>query len=289
MHSIVKYEPYLYLLPAISILCVFLLFPFIWNIYISTHGVSITTILKEWEFVWFDNFIQVLNDPNFHTSIRISIIFVGGSVAFQFLIGLVIASLLNQNIKGKQIMIALIMIPWITSGLIAAFSFKFIFDNSFGIVNYILEYLGFSSVAWLSDPKIVVWSIIIANVWYGTPFTILFLTAGLLSINPSIYESAKVDGASKIKSFFYLTLPMIKSFIIIDIILITIWSINFFEIPLIMTGGNPLFASTPASLYMYRQAFEFGLLSKGSASGIILLSINIVVAFIYIIALKRRG
>lgn len=289
MHSIARYEPYLYLLPAISILCVFLLFPFAWNIYISTHEVSITTILKEWEFVWLDNFIQVLNDPNFHTSIKISIIFVGGSVVFQFLIGLVIASLLNQNIKGKQILIALIMIPWITSGLIAAFSFKFIFDNSFGIINYILEYLGFSSIAWLSDPKIVVWSIIIANVWYGTPFTILFLTAGLLSINPSIYESAKVDGASKIKSFFYLTLPMIRSFIIIDIILITIWSINFFEIPLIMTGGNPLFASTPASLYMYRQAFEFGLLSKGSASGIILLSINIVVAFIYIIALKRRG
>ena len=289
MHSVAKYEPYLYLLPAISILCVFLLFPFIWNIYISTHGVSITTILKEWEFVWFDNFIQVLNDPNFHTSIKISVIFVGGSVAFQFLIGLLISSLLNQNIKGKQILIALIMIPWITSGLSAAFSFKFIFDNSFGIINYILEYLGFSSIAWLSDPNIVVWSIVIANVWYGTPFTILFLTAGLLSINPSIYESAKVDGASKIKSYFYLTLPMIKSFIIIDIILITIWSINFFEIPLIMTGGNPLFASTPASLYMYRQAFEFGLLSKGSASGIILLSINIVVAFIYIIALKRRG
>ena len=288
MRSIARYEPYLYLLPAISILCVFLLFPFVWNIYISTHGVSITTILKEWEFVWLDNFIQVLNDPNFHTSIKISIIFVGGSVAFQFLIGLVIASLLNQNIKGKQILIALIMIPWITSGLIAAFSFKFIFDNSFGIINYILEYLGFSAIAWLSNPKIVIWSIIIANVWYGTPFTILFLTAGLLSINPSIYESAKVDGASKIKSFFYLTLPMIRSFIIIDIILITIWSINFFEIPLIMTGGNPLFASTPASLYMYRQAFEFGLLSKGSASGIILLSINIVVAIIYIIALKRR-
>ena len=289
MHYIAKYEPYLYLLPAISILCVFLLFPFVWNIYISTHGVSITTILKEWEFVGLDNFIQVLNDPNFHTSIKISVIFVGGSVAFQFLIGLLIASLLNQNIKGKQILIALIMIPWITSGLIAAFSFKFIFDNSFGIINYILEYLGFSSIAWLSDPNIVVWSIVIANVWYGTPFTILFLTAGLLSINPSIYESAKVDGASKIKSYFYLTLPMIKSFIIIDIILITIWSINFFEIPLIMTGGNPLFASTPASLYMYRQAFEFGLLSKGSASGIILLSINIVVAIIYIIALKRRG
>lgn len=288
MQYITKYEPYIFLLPAISILFVFLLFPFFWNIYISLHDVSVTTILKEWEFVWLDNFMQVLNDPNFHTSIKISIIFVGGSVVFQFFIGLLISSLLNQISKGKQILVALFMIPWITSGLIAAFSFKFIFDNSFGIINYILEYLGLTAIAWLSDPNMVVWSIIIANVWYGTPFTILFLTAGLLSINQSIYESAKVDGASKIKSFFYLTLPLIKSFIIINVILITIWSINFFEIPLIMTGGNPLFASTPASLYMYRQAFEFGLLSKGSASGIILLLINIVVAFIYIIALRQR-
>jgi ABC-type sugar transport system permease subunit len=288
MQYITKYEPYIFLLPAISILFVFLLFPFFWNIYISLHDVSVTTILKEWEFVWLDNFVEVINDPNFHTSIKISIIFVGGSVVFQFFNGLLISSLLNQISKGKQILVALFMIPWITSGLIAAFSFKFIFDNSFGIINYILEYLGLPAIAWLSDPNMVVWSIIIANIWYGTPFTILFLTAGLLSINQSIYESAKVDGASKIKSFFYLTLPLIKSFIIIDVILITIWSINFFEIPLIMTGGNPLFASTPASLYMYRQAFEFGLLSKGSASGIILLLINIVVAFIYIIALRQR-
>jgi ABC-type sugar transport system permease subunit len=288
MQYITKYEPYIFLLPAISILFVFLLFPFFWNIYISLHDVSVTTILKEWEFVWLDNFMEVINDPNFHTSIKISIIFVGGSVVFQFFIGLLISSLLNQISKGKQILVALFMIPWITSGLITAFSFKFIFDNSFGIINYILEYVGLPAIAWLSDPNMVVWSIIIANVWYGTPFTILFLTAGLLSINQSIYESAKVDGASKIKSFFYLTLPLIKSFIIIDVILITIWSINFFEIPLIMTGGNPLFASTPASLYMYRQAFEFGLLSKGSASGIILLLINIVVAFIYIIALRQR-
>ena len=287
MHSIARYEPYLYLLPAISILCVFLLFPFAWNIYISTHGVSITTILKEWEFVWLDNFIQVLNDPNFHTSIKISIIFVGGSVVFQFLIGLVIASLLNQNIKGKQILIALIMIPWITSGLIAAFSFKFIFDNSFGIINYILEYLGFSAVAWLSDPKIVVWSIIIANVWYGTPFTILFLTAGLLSINPSIYEAAVIDGATKFRSFLRITLPLLKPFIVINLILITMWSVNFFDLQLVMTGGGPLFASTTASLYMYRQAFEFGLLSKGAAAGLILIIINISVAFVYLKLLKR--
>ncbi|MGD9532906.1 MAG: carbohydrate ABC transporter permease [Candidatus Nitrosocosmicus sp.] len=284
-----KTEPYLYLVPALSILFVFLLFPFFWNVYISLHQVSITSILKEWRFSGTDNFVKVLNDPNFHTSVKVSAIFVGSSVTFQFLIGLLISSLLNQNIRGKQLLIAVVMIPWIISGLIAAFSFKFIFDNSFGIINYFFNSIGLHSIPWLSDPNTVIWSIVIANVWYGTPFTILFLTAGLLSVNPSIYESAKIDGASKLKSFFYLTLPLIKPFILLDVVLITIWSINFFEIPLIMTGGNPLFASTPASLYMYRQAFEFGLLSKGSAAGILLLMINIMVAIIYIVALKKRG
>lgn len=289
MMTFSKAEPYLYLVPALSILFVFLLFPFFWNVYISLHQVSITSILKEWRFSGTDNFVQVLNDPNFHTSVKVSAIFVGSSVTFQFLIGLLISSLLNQNIRGKQLLIAVVMIPWITSGLIAAFSFKFIFDNSFGIINYFFNSIGLHSIPWLSDPNTVIWSIVIANVWYGTPFTILFLTAGLLSVNPSIYESAKIDGASKLKSFFYLTLPLIKPFILLDVVLITIWSINFFEIPLIMTGGNPLFASTPASLYMYRQAFEFGLLSKGSAAGILLLMINIMVAIIYIVALKKRG
>lgn len=288
MFSVHRYEPYLFLLPALIVLIVFLLFPFFWNIHISLHDVSRSTILKDWEFVGLDNFVNILNDPNFYTSIKVSIIFVGGSVGFQFLIGLAVSSLLNQNIRGKQIFLAIVIIPWTVSGLIAAFSFKFIFDNSFGFVNYMLGYVNLPQLDWLSDPNVVIWSIVIANVWYGTPFTILFLTAGLLSINPSIYESAKIDGASKIRSFIHITLPMLMPFMIVNLILITVWSINFFEIPLVMTGGNPLFASTPASLYMYRQAFDFGLISEGSSAGIILLLVNLVVAVIYLSALKRR-
>ena len=141
--------------------------------------------------------------------------------------------------------------------------------------------MGLQSVGWLSDPNIVIWSLVIANIWYGTPFTILFLTAGQLSLNPTIYEAAVMDGATKIRSFIHLTLPLLRPFIVINLILITMWSVNFFDIQLIMTGGGPLFASTTASLYMYRQGFEFGLLSKGAAAGIILIVINLsVLSFI---------
>lgn len=287
MAQISKIQPYLFLAPSFAILLAFLIFPLSWNIYIAVHDVSLTTILREWEYVGLDNFVTLFEDPNFYTSLKITLIFVGGSVALQFGVGLLMATVLNQQIRGSGIYRAVLIIPWTISAVIAAFSFKFILDDNFGILNYILNELGFGSVGWLSDPNIVIWSLVIANMWYGTPFTLLFLTAGLLSINPSLYEAARIDGASKMRSFFYITLPLLKPFIIINLVLITMWSVNLFDIQLIMTGGGPLFSSTTASLYMYRQAFEFGLLSKGAAAGIILIVINLIVALFYVRYLRR--
>jgi len=282
-----KAEPYLFLTPAFAILLVFLIFPLFWNIYISFHDVSFITILKNWEYSGWKNFVDLFTDPNFYTSLKITVLFVAGSVALQFGIGMLMAVLLSQKVRAAGVLRAIFIIPWTISAVIAAFSFKFIFDYNFGILNYILQQIGLQPVGWLTDPNIVIWSLVIANMWYGTPFTMLFITAGLLSINPSIYEAAVIDGATKFRSFLRITLPLLKPFIVINLILITMWSVNFFDLQLVMTGGGPLFASTTASLYMYRQAFEFGLLSKGSAAGLILIIINISVAFAYLKLLRR--
>ena len=287
MAQISKLQPYLFLAPSFAILLAFLIFPLSWNIYIALHDVSLTTLLKDWEYVGPENFVTLFNDPNFYTSLKVTLMFVGGSVALQFGVGMLMAIVLNQQIRGSGVYRAILIIPWTISAVIAAFSFKFILDDNFGIMNYILNQMGIESVGWLSDPNIVVWSLVIANMWYGTPFTLLFLTAGLLSINPSLYEAARIDGASKMRSLFHITLPLLKPFIIINLILITMWSVNLFDIQLIMTGGGPLFSSTTASLYMYRQAFEFGLLSKGAAAGIILILINLTVAIVYVKFLRR--
>ena len=282
-----KAEPYLFLTPAFAILLVFLIFPLFWNIYISFHDVSFITILKNWEYSGWKNFIDLFNDPNFYTSLKITVLFVAGSVALQFGIGMLMAVLLSQKVRAAGVLRAIFIIPWTISAVIAAFSFKFIFDYNFGILNYVFHQIGLQPIGWLSDPNMVIWSLVIANMWYGTPFTMLFLTAGLLSINPTIYEAALIDGATKIRTFLHITLPLLKPFIVINLILITMWSVNFFDLQLVLTGGGPLFASTTASLYMYRQAFEFGLLSKGAATGLILISINLAIAFIYIKLLRR--
>ena len=287
MAQISKLQPYLFLAPSFAILLVFLIFPLSWNIYIALHDVSLTTLLKDWEYVGPENFVTLFNDPNFYTSLKVTLMFVGGSVALQFGVGMLMAIVLNQQIRGSGVYRAILIIPWTISAVIAAFSFKFILDDNFGILNYTLNQMGIESVGWLSDPNVVIWSLVIANTWYGTPFTLLFLTAGLLSINPSLYEAARIDGASKMRSLFHITLPLLKPFMIINLILITMWSVNLFDIQLIMTGGGPLFSSTTTSLYMYRQAFEFGLLSKGAAAGIILILINLAVAVIYVKFLRR--
>lgn len=281
-------QPYLLLAPSLLILTVFLLFPLIWNVYLSMHDVSFSTILKNWRFVGLMNFSDLLSDPDFYSSLKVSIMFVGGSVALQFFLGLILAVLLNQQVKGSNTLRALFIIPWTVSAVITGFSFKFIFNDDFGILNYGLEQMGLNPVAWLSDPGVVVWTIVIANMWHGTPFTMLFLTAGLFSINPVVYEAALIDGASKIKSFFHITLPLLKPFIVINTILITMWSVNFFDLILVMTNGGPLFASTTGSLFMYRQAFEFGMLSKGSAVGIFLIVVNLVLAYSYIRLFRRN-
>jgi multiple sugar transport system permease protein len=282
-----KAEPYLFLAPALAILLVFLIFPLFWNIYISLHNVSFITVLRGWEYVGWTNFFDLFKDPNFHTSLKVSLLFVGGSVALQFGMGMLMSVLLNQKVRASGVLRAIFIIPWTISAVIAAFSFKFIFDYNFGILNYVFHQIGLQPIGWLSDPNMVIWSLVIANMWYGIPFTMLFLTAGLLSINPTIYEAALIDGATKIRTFLHITLPLLKPFIVINLILITMWSVNFFDLQLVLTGGGPLFASTTASLYMYRQAFEFGLLSKGAATGLILISINLAIAFIYIKLLRR--
>jgi len=281
-------QPYLLIVPSLAILVAFLLFPLIWNVYLALHDVSLTTILGDWKYVGLKNFASLLQDGDFHTSLYVSLIFVGGSVALQFFIGMIVAVVLNQQIRGSNTFRALFIIPWTVSAVITGFSFKFIFNDSFGIVNYGLGQIGLGPVSWLSDPGTVVWSLIVANMWHGTPFTIIFLTAGLFSINPVVYEAARIDGATKFKSFLYITLPLLRPFVIINLILITMWSVNFFDLILVMTNGGPLFSSTTSSLFMYRQAFEFGLLSKGATVGFILIAMNLVLAYSYMRLLRSQ-
>src|ERR687898_2830137 len=114
---LIKAEPYFSLAPALAILFVFLIFPLFWNTYISLHDVSLTTILREWEYIGGTNFVNLFNDPNFYTSLKVTLMFVGGSVTLQFGMGMLMAIVLNQHTRGSGVYRAILIIPWTISAV----------------------------------------------------------------------------------------------------------------------------------------------------------------------------
>ena len=151
-----------------------------------------------------------------------------------------------------------------------------------------MQRFGFSSINWLGNVNIAIWAVVLANIWYGTPFMMLMFGSALKTIDPTLYEAATVDGATSWRCFRHITFPLLKPFIAINLILATMWGISLFALIWAMTRGGPLNSTTTAALYMYRQAFEFGKISLGSSIGVLLFLIDIIAAFTYMRLLRTE-
>jgi ABC-type sugar transport system permease subunit len=286
--SRVNFTPYMLLMPAFLIIFFLLIFPIMWNVYVAFHDVRLTNLQKAWPATGIQNFIELFQDEYFLESLQVSVRFVGGCVLFQLCFGLLLAAVLNKNLRGKEVFRTLLVLPWLFSAVIVGFSWRWIYNDTFGLLNFGLRLIGMEPQGWLSSPDMAIWSIVLANVWFGTPFSMLFMGSALTTIDKNLYEAATVDGATKVQSFFRITLPLLKPFITTNLILATIWTVNLFDLQLIMTGGGPLYSTTTVSLYMYRRAFQFGHLSDGAAVGLVLLCINVLVALVYIRIMRER-
>lgn len=284
-----KYIPYLLIAPAFLVLLLLMVYPIIWNIYISLHDVTLIKLNRAWEPVGLRNYLKIINDPYFWESMGVTAKFVIGSVVGQLVVGLILALLLNKKFKGSGGFRVIYIIPWLLSDVIVGFTWQWSYHEKFGIVNSLLRKLGIPALDWLGNPEIAIWAIVITNIWFGTPFTMLFLGSALNTIGKELYEAARVDGASKWQQFWYITIPALKPFIATTLILLTMWTVNLFGLQYVTTGGGPLFSTTTLSLYMYKNAFEFGNLSIGSSIGFILLVINIIAAYFYVKLVQREG
>lgn len=263
-------------------------FPIGWNIYLSLHDVRLVNLLREWPYVGFANVSALVHDAQFRGALTTSLAFVLGSAAGQLVLGFAVARLLAQRLPGSGAFRTLCILPWILSAVIAGFSWKWLYHDTFGLLNHLLRAMGLAAQNWLSSPSLALTSVTVANIWFGTPFTVLFQEAALASIDPTLYEAGQVDGASGWKLFRHITAPLLAPFWAINLVLVTMWTVNLFDLLLVMTHGGPLFSTTTASLYMYRSAFEFGLLSRGATVGLALLVINLGAAVVYL-RVSERG
>lgn len=284
-----QFTPYLLILPAILTLLLLFVYPILWNGWLSVHNVTFANFSQAWEFAGLDNYEALIRDTifprKFIDSLVVSAKFVGGSIVGQFVLGLGLAMALNSKIKGRNTFRMLIALPWILSELVVAYIWLYMYQPA-GTINNLLGAFGIEPVRWLGTTQTAIWALVFTNIWFGTPFTMLTMGSALTTINPQLHEAATVDGASRWQDFRYVTWPLIAPFAALNLILITMWTVNLFALPLAMTNGGPVYATTTTSLYMYRHAFEFGNFSVGSSIGVMLFIFNIVGAAIYVRMLR---
>ena len=239
-------------------------------------------------------YVSVLSDPTLYDVIRITAIFVGASIVLQLILGLVVAVAANRarrrRLPGMVLVRSVVLSAWVMPGVVIGIVWAIILnDASYGLANIVLATVGLGSVPWLSTPNTALMSIIIANVWRGTAFSMILQYAGLQTIPDELYEAAEVDGASTLQSFWHITIPQLRPILMINIILITIQTLNTFDMILPLTGGGPGQATEVLALHTYNVIFRQYSLAGGAVLAVIMLLISLVLTVGYQRLLRSEG
>ncbi|WP_127593249.1 carbohydrate ABC transporter permease [Paenibacillus lautus] len=275
---------YIFILPIILFMLVFVLFPIVYNITLSLQDVNVYNFKKEHHFAGFENYASTFKDPVFYTALRNSLVFTVLSLVFQFGIGFALALFFNRKFPGRNLMRSLMLLAWMLPVVITASVFQWMLNGDYGVVNYVLQWLGFINEphSWLSDNGTSLLSTIIANIWIGIPFNMIILLTGLQGMPEQLYEAARLDGASRLKQFRHITLPLMKPTILILLMLGIINTFKVFDLIFIMTAGGPVNSSNVLPIYAYQLSFLKFEFSQGAAVSMIMFIILIVLAVFYL-------
>jgi len=238
-------------------------------------------------FVGLQNYINLLQDADFLHSIWITVQFTVMTVAFEFLLGLGIAMVVNSNFKGRGFMRAAMLVPWAIITVVSAQMWKWMYNDVYGVFNDLLvdklHILG-SNIAWVSDPGTSIPAIAAVDIWKTTPFVALLLLAGLQVIPGDIYEAARVDGANAIQQFFRLTLPLLRPAIVVTMIFRTLDSLRVFDVFYVMFGSRP--DTMTMAIYAQQNIVSFSLMGYGSSVAIAIFVIIGIFVVAYVTLLK---
>ena len=271
---------YWFILPYLVFLLILVVYPILENLIISFQN-------KSGVFV---NYAEILHDRIFLKVVFNSLLWTFSSVILQFFIGLGIALLLNQPIKGKAIFRTIMLVlPWATPDVVAGVAWKWMYNDMYGVFNDILVKIGLINnyLPWLGFPNLARAGVIIANVWKGFPLSAMFYLAALQTVPQSLYEAANIDGANAWQKFRHVTIPIIRPVIFTTIMLTTIWSINYFPLIYTMTGGGPANATDTFVTFAYKNAFKFLNFNRAAAIANISFVVVLIITIFYILFMFR--
>src|SRR6266516_1892212 len=261
--------PYMLLLPSILFILLIELYPF-------QNG----SLLASGTFVGLQNYLSTLTDPEFLYSLQFSALFAVCGVAGSYLLGLGLALLLIKDFPLRGLFRILLIIPWILSSIVTIVSWRWLIQDQHGTINVMLSWFHLGPIFFLSDTKWAVVSVIVIKIWRSFPFMMISLIAALQTIDTSLYEAARMDGAGRWASFRSVTFPGIQNISIILWILMAIWSVNDFETPFLLTQGGPSNATESLMILAYRDTFARNSVGSGSAVAFISLIILMILAIV---------
>lgn len=277
---------YLLILPGLLVILTMLGIPLVYAIVQSLYRVDL--LRPGTPFVGLQNYVNVFNSPQFWSSLRLTFIFVAGTMTMSFVLGMATSLLLNREVRGFAVLRALVILPFIVSEVTVGITWRWLFAPDLGVINAMLAVASIEPVRWLSDPNWAMFSVILAETWRLTPFAILILLAGLQSVDKSFYEAARVDGANAWHTFRFITIPNIKPQMLITLIYLSFACVNQFGIIFSLTGGGPGRATEVVALYMYDAAFGNFQFSRGSTMAVLLFVVNVVLSLTYMRVLRTN-
>jgi multiple sugar transport system permease protein len=278
----------LLLAPAALLLSLIIIYPVGRLIYTSFFNLSLTSGLPA-EFIGFENYALMMDDPVFWATLWNTVLITLITVPGALLLGLALALLANLPFQMQWPVRLSLLIPWALPLSFAGLIFAWFFHYEYGVVNDVLNRLGFEGIIWFNSPNWAFAAICLTIIWKTSSFMALMILAGLQTIPRSLYEAADVDGAGKLRQFFEITLPLLKPAIVIALIFRTITALQTFDIPYMMTGGGPGTSTTTLAMYIHQNTVSFLDLGYGSALAVVMFILSMLVTAIYLRIIRTKG
>jgi len=286
--EILQVAPFLF--PGLILVTIFIIYPLMKGFQISFYDWNIMPGQSS-EFIGFVNYKRAFNDEFARMALRNTVLYGLVTVPGQIILGMMTALMINARIRGRIFFRTLYYIPVVTSWVIVALVFKYLFRSGGGVINYILkDILHFipEYVDWLQNTWSAMVAIMSLGIWKGIGWSMVIFLAALQSIPAELYEAASIDGATKIQNFFHITLPLIRPTVVFVLVMLIIGSFNVFISVFLMTGGGPMNTTQVMLSYMYKQAFSYFDFGYGSAISFILAGIILFITLIQMKLLRQK-
>lgn len=267
-------------IPTWIFLALVVLIPFFYGVYLSFLNINLASFLPP-SFVGFDNYKAVLAASETWSTLRITLIITFIGLLTQIPIGILLALVLHENLRGTKVFRSILITPMLLTPVAVGLTYRFMFDTDLGVINWALESLGIERVNWLGSQTSALFAITIVDSWQSIPFVMLLVLAALTAISPSLYEAARVDGASANQIFRRITLPLITPTLLVITMIKIMDFLKLFDTLFILTRGGPGNATTTLGLWTYKTGFVFLEFSRAAALGVIITIITLPVYFLW--------